>query len=78
MPNTEPIDAMAIGADGSLYTAQTGARRIVTYSPSGTKAVLTTKGNPTGLTVTRSGTIYYTEAGHKRVWFLSMRPVERA
>ena len=70
MPNTEPIDAMAIGADGSLYTAQTGARRIVTYSPSGTKAVVTTKGNPTGLTVTRSGTIYYTDAGRKRVWFI--------
>ena len=70
MPNTEPIDAMAIGADGSLYTAHTGARRIVTYSPSGTKAVVTTKGNPTGLTVTRSGTIYYTDAGHKRVWFI--------
>ena len=70
VPNTEPIDAMAIGADGSLYTAHTGARRIVTYSPSGTKAVLTTKGNPTGLTVTRSGTIYYTDAGHKRVWFI--------
>jgi gluconolactonase len=70
MPNTEPIDAMAIGANGSFYTAQTSARRIVTYSTSGTKAVVTTKGNPTGLTVTRSGTIYYTDAGRKRVWFV--------
>jgi gluconolactonase len=77
MPNTEPIDAMAIGANGSFYTAQTSARRIVTYSTSGTKAVVTTKGNPTGLTVTRSAPSI-TRTQDASASGLLMRPVELA
>ncbi len=75
--NTAPVDAMAIGLDGRLYAAQTGAKRIATYSTGDARAVIATEGNPTGLVVARSGAIYYTDAAHKRVCVIGAAGKER-
>jgi sugar lactone lactonase YvrE/enterochelin esterase-like enzyme len=59
---------LMFGADGKLYAAQNGSKRIAAYAPDGTETVLAEHVSPNDLVVSAKGDIYFTDLGNKKVW----------
>jgi sugar lactone lactonase YvrE len=58
------------GADGKLYAAQNGRKRIVAYDLDGNETVLAEDVPPNDLAVSNRGDIYFTDLANKKVWRL--------
>ncbi|MEX2303668.1 MAG: SMP-30/gluconolactonase/LRE family protein [Bryobacterales bacterium] len=61
---------LMFGADGKLYAAQNGSKRIVAYTLDGTETVLAEDVAPNDLAVSAKGDIYFTDPANKKVWRL--------
>jgi sugar lactone lactonase YvrE/predicted esterase len=59
--------AMRMGADGRLYTAQPGRKRIVSYGAGGDERVVAENVGATDFAITAKGAIYFTDEMHKTV-----------
>ncbi len=68
---------LMFGADGRLYAAQNGKKRIVAWSPDGTETVLAENVSSNDLAVNTRGDIYYTDPRDSRVWFLPAKGTPR-
>jgi len=66
--DTGGATALVFGADGSLYAAEHGRKRVAAYSPDGKVSVLAAGMEPNDLAVTLRGAVYFTDASAHRVW----------
>jgi DNA-binding beta-propeller fold protein YncE len=62
---------VAIGADGSIYVADAGAKKVFEATRTGAVSVVGTFGDPYGVAVDASGTLYVADPGSKEVWKLT-------
>ena len=75
--DTGGANGLMFGADGRLYAAQDGRRRIVAYAPDGKEFVIAEGMNSNDLAVTRRGEIYFTDPPGKKVWFIDSKGEKR-
>jgi sugar lactone lactonase YvrE/enterochelin esterase-like enzyme len=62
------VSGLMFGADGRLYAAQGGRKRIVAYSPDGRETVLAEDVQSNDLAVSAKGDVYFTDPANKMVW----------
>ena len=61
---------LMFGADGRLYVAENGRKRVVAYSPDGAPQLIANGVTPNGLAVSSKGDVYVTESPTGKVWFI--------
>jgi enterochelin esterase-like enzyme/sugar lactone lactonase YvrE len=71
--NTGNATGLMSGADGRLYAAQKGRRRIVAYSPEAKESVIADGVNPEDLAISSRGEVYFTDPGAHRIWFIDSK-----
>ena len=75
--DTGAANGLMFGPDGRLYACQNGRKRIVAYAPDGSETVIAEDVSSNDLVITRRGEIYFTDPGHKRVWFINGQGARR-
>ena len=65
--NSGGAAALRVGADGRLYAAQPGRKRIVSYGAGGDEKVVAQNVEATDLAITAKGAIYFTDPAHQTV-----------
>lgn len=63
-------NGLMFGPDGRLYGCQNGKKCIVAYDSSGTAQTIAADVNSNDLVVNRAGGVYFTDPGHKQVWYV--------
>jgi sugar lactone lactonase YvrE len=76
--NTQGANGLVVGADGRVYAAQGGAKRIVAYNAADAKEeVIADDIDGNDLEVTTAGGIYVTEPSRHRITYLSPKREKR-
>jgi sugar lactone lactonase YvrE len=65
--NASGATALRVGADGRLYAALPGRKRIVSYGAGGDEKTVAENVEATDFAVTAKGAVYYTDAAHKSI-----------
>ncbi len=68
--NTGGTRSLMFGADGRLYAAERGRKRVVAYAPDGKLSVLSVGIEPIALAVTTKGVVHFTEPDKHGVWMI--------
>ena len=61
------------GPEGGLYASQPGRKRIVSYGSGGEEQVVAQKVEASGLAVTATGAIYFTDAANKTIGYVDAK-----
>jgi len=75
--NSGATNGLMFGPDGRLYGCQNGKKRIVAWDTAGKESTIADEVESNDLVVTASGGVYFTDFGHKRVWYVSPQGVKR-
>ncbi|MGC9948650.1 MAG: SMP-30/gluconolactonase/LRE family protein [Bryobacteraceae bacterium] len=68
---------LMFGADGRLYAAQNGRKRIVAYAPNGAETVLAEGVGSNDLAVSARGEVYFTDPAAHRIWYIDVQRNKR-
>lgn len=71
--DTGGASGLMFGADGRLYAAQGGRRRIVAYTPDGAEKVLAEGVASNDLAVSARGDVYFTDPAAHKVWLIDAK-----
>jgi gluconolactonase len=71
-------NGLMFGADGRLYAAQNGRKRIVAYSMDGAETVIAEGANSNDLAVSSQGEVYFSDPEHHKIWFVDKAGNKRA
>jgi sugar lactone lactonase YvrE/enterochelin esterase-like enzyme len=75
--DTGAANGLMFGADGKLYAAQNGRKRIVAYGLDGAESVIAEGLDSNDLAVSSKGAIYVTDPPNRRVWFIEKGGAKR-
>ncbi len=70
-------NGLMFGADGKLYAAQNGRKRIVAYDGQGRETVLADDIESNDLAVASNGNVYATDPNNKKVWLVTSKRDKR-
>jgi sugar lactone lactonase YvrE/predicted esterase len=65
--NSSGAASLRVGADGRLYAAQPGRKRIVSYGPNGDEKIVAENLEASDFAITAKGAIYFTDATRKTI-----------